>query len=237
MARDKANTDPLDEARKIFMLFDKDGGGTIDAGELGDALRQMGQKVTDEEVAKMIAEVDDDGTGEIEFPEFCAMMGIDASGQQAAPRKLEKQPTMKRQGTLHGSSLIVAKPTKKELKEQREAEAERRRQEEERMQREADEEWSNALSKPMEGGAVEEIFSSGTFGYDYLLHRAAKEGDEGKLVDIIEGRGNNARDPNEVDDMGWTPLMWAASTSQPQVRETQTLPDCGQVARFGCPTP
>jgi len=105
------------------------------------------------------------------------------------------------------------------------------------MQREADEEWSNSRSKPMEGGAVEEIVSSGTFGYDYILHRAAKEGDEGKLVDIIEGRGNNARDPNEVDDMGWTPLMWAASTSQPQVRETQTLPDCGQVARGGCPTP
>lgn len=218
MARDKANTDPLEEARKIFMMFDKDGGGTIDAGELGDALRQMGQKVTDEEVAKMIADVDDDGTGEIEFPEFCAMMGIDAAGEQA-PKKEEKRPTIKREGTLHGVGLIVAKPTKKELKEQRDAEAERKRQEEERMQREADEEWSNALSKPLEDGTEAEVFSTGTFGYDYILHRAAKEGDEDKLVDIVEGRGANARDPNEVDDMGWTPLMWAASTSQPKVTE------------------
>lgn len=46
MAHDKANTDPLDEARKIFALFDKDGGGTIDANELGDALRAMGNSVS-----------------------------------------------------------------------------------------------------------------------------------------------------------------------------------------------
>ena len=31
MARDKKNTDPMDEAMKIFNMFDKDGSGAIDA--------------------------------------------------------------------------------------------------------------------------------------------------------------------------------------------------------------
>ena len=35
MARDKKNTDPMDEAMKIFNTFDKDGSGAIDADELG----------------------------------------------------------------------------------------------------------------------------------------------------------------------------------------------------------
>ena len=43
--------------RQAFDLFDTDKGGTIDAKELGAALRSMGQQVTDAEVKEMLKEV------------------------------------------------------------------------------------------------------------------------------------------------------------------------------------
>eukprot|EP00961_Rhodomonas_salina_P014377 193043-Rhodomonas_salina.5 len=54
---------PLEDAKRAFKMFDTDGSGTIDASELGNALRAMGQKVSDEEVKEMLAQADDDGTG------------------------------------------------------------------------------------------------------------------------------------------------------------------------------
>jgi len=55
-------------------LFDKDGGGTIDARELGAVMNSLGQHPTDAELRCMISQVDRDMNGEIEFGEFLAMM-------------------------------------------------------------------------------------------------------------------------------------------------------------------
>ena len=64
----------IDEFRDAFNLFDLDGGGDIDSKELGTVMRSLGQNPSDEELREMIAEVDDDGSGSIEFEEFCALM-------------------------------------------------------------------------------------------------------------------------------------------------------------------
>ena len=58
------------QCREAFERFDKDGSGTIDAWELKETLKAMGQNPTDEEVFQMLSQVDDDGSGSIEFPEF-----------------------------------------------------------------------------------------------------------------------------------------------------------------------
>lgn len=58
-------------------MFDTDGSGTIDASELGAALKAMGHELSEAELKQMLAQADDDGTGEIEFEEFCALMGIE----------------------------------------------------------------------------------------------------------------------------------------------------------------
>lgn len=42
--------------------------------ELGVAMRSLGQNPTEQEILEMINEVDIDGNGQIEFPEFCVMM-------------------------------------------------------------------------------------------------------------------------------------------------------------------
>ena len=42
--------------------------------ELSTVMRSLGQNPTDAEVQDMINEVDVDGSGDMEFPEFCVMM-------------------------------------------------------------------------------------------------------------------------------------------------------------------
>jgi centrin-1 len=62
------------EIREAFDLFDTDGSGTIDAKELKVAMRALGFEPKKEEVKKMIADVDADGTGCIGFEDFLSLM-------------------------------------------------------------------------------------------------------------------------------------------------------------------
>jgi len=48
--------------------------GTIDAKELKVAMRALGFEPKKEEIRKMIAELDKDGSGMVDFPEFLEMM-------------------------------------------------------------------------------------------------------------------------------------------------------------------
>merc|ERR1712226_1823598 len=62
----------LDEIREAFSLFDADASGMIDVRELKAAMRALGFEVKNEELKKMVADVD--GNGTIEFGEFLEMM-------------------------------------------------------------------------------------------------------------------------------------------------------------------
>ncbi len=75
------------QCREAFERFDKDGSGTIDAWELKETLKAMGQNPTDEEVFQMLSQVDDDGSGSIEFPEFLKV--IEAQKEASAAQNDE----------------------------------------------------------------------------------------------------------------------------------------------------
>lgn len=52
----------------------QDGDGTITTAELGTVMRSLGQNPTEAELQDMINEVDADGNGTIDFPEFLNLM-------------------------------------------------------------------------------------------------------------------------------------------------------------------
>merc|ERR1712182_25176 len=64
----------LDEIREAFSLFDSDASGMIDVRELKAAMRALGFEVKNEELKKMVTDIDNDGNGTIEFSEFLQMM-------------------------------------------------------------------------------------------------------------------------------------------------------------------
>ena len=60
--------------KKAFSVYDMDDDGTITTKELGWAMRSLGQKLTEVELAETIKAVDADGSGTIDFDEFLVMM-------------------------------------------------------------------------------------------------------------------------------------------------------------------
>ena len=52
--------------------------------ELSTVMRSLGQNPTDAEVQDMINEVDVDGSGAIEFPEFCVSVNTHFTGEVAS---------------------------------------------------------------------------------------------------------------------------------------------------------
>lgn len=77
------------EIREAFELFDTDGSGTIDAKELNVAMRALGFEMTEEQITQMIADVDKDGSGAIDFDEFVHMM-TDKMGERDTKEELMK---------------------------------------------------------------------------------------------------------------------------------------------------
>jgi len=71
----EANINPVRNFRgAAFRVFDKDGNGFISAAELRHVMKNLGEKLTDEEVDEMIREADIDGDGQVNYEEFVTMM-------------------------------------------------------------------------------------------------------------------------------------------------------------------
>jgi centrin-1 len=64
------NRDPKEEMMKTFRLFDDDNTGKISFKNLKRVAKELGERMTDEELQGMIEMADKDGDGEVNADEF-----------------------------------------------------------------------------------------------------------------------------------------------------------------------
>ena len=69
------SAEEIAELREIFNLVDEDRGGSISQTELQHLMATVGVHTTKEELDKIVAEIDENNDGEIQFEEFVAVMG------------------------------------------------------------------------------------------------------------------------------------------------------------------
>jgi Ca2+-binding EF-hand superfamily protein len=74
--------DELKKLQQCFNQLDEDHGGSIGIDELEGPLIGLGFAQNREEVMKMIDQVDDDGTGAIEFEEFLCIIKNASPGHE-----------------------------------------------------------------------------------------------------------------------------------------------------------
>lgn len=70
----KLTEEQIEDFKRAFLLFDKDGNGRITADELIDVMVSLGQKPSESEAEAMIQQADQDGDGSIDFMEFLEVM-------------------------------------------------------------------------------------------------------------------------------------------------------------------
>ena len=87
--------------KKEFDSYDLDASGTIDDHEVRLILKVMGEKINEKKLKDMISEIDEDGSGEIEFDEFVRMVSA-----------LKKDNSMF--GMLRRASAVTLKQLKEE---------------------------------------------------------------------------------------------------------------------------
>lgn len=63
----------LNTLQTAFDAIDTDGSGAIDSKAIGTILKDCGVRISEEELEEIILEVDDDGSGLLEFEEFAQL--------------------------------------------------------------------------------------------------------------------------------------------------------------------
>merc|ERR1711994_101940 len=61
------------ELKEAFRIYDKEGNGYISTDTLKEILKELDSKLTDEDLDNIIEEVDEDGSGTLDFDEFMEM--------------------------------------------------------------------------------------------------------------------------------------------------------------------
>mmetsp|Transcript_32986 Transcript_32986/g.43452 ORF Transcript_32986/g.43452 Transcript_32986/m.43452 type:complete len:113 (+) Transcript_32986:41-379(+) len=70
----KLQDQTIEEYKEIFNIFDETGDGTISNDEIGKVMEGLGERLEKEEIDALIAEIDYDNDGEVDFDEFVCLM-------------------------------------------------------------------------------------------------------------------------------------------------------------------
>uniref|UniRef100_A0A8C4QB05 Troponin C, skeletal muscle n=1 Tax=Eptatretus burgeri TaxID=7764 RepID=A0A8C4QB05_EPTBU len=90
-ARSYLTEEQIVELKATFRIFDRDGGGHINTGELVNAIRTMELKRSRKELNAIIKKMDEDGSGTIDFEEFLVMMVMQMKEDKKASAELSEQ--------------------------------------------------------------------------------------------------------------------------------------------------
>ena len=71
----------LAQVRKVFDMFDADGGGSIDATEMRALLNELCIPMRDDELLALVKRLDTDGSGELDYEEFFGWYAVEAAGK------------------------------------------------------------------------------------------------------------------------------------------------------------
>merc|ERR1712010_4663 len=64
----------IEELKEAFRIYDRDGQGFITTDVLKEILREIDSTLTEDDLLNIIEEVDEDGSGTLDFDEFQEMM-------------------------------------------------------------------------------------------------------------------------------------------------------------------
>merc|ERR1711937_37592 len=120
-ARPGLSEDEVEEIKEAFDLFDNDGSGAISVNELTSAMQSLGFDVKHAVVYNMVADLDADGSGEIEFGEFLDVMTAKLSDKNTKEEidRVFKLFDKDRNGTLEADDLSrVCKELGEEMSEE-----------------------------------------------------------------------------------------------------------------------
>lgn len=93
----------IEELRQIFSLVDVDGSGSISRDEFHNLAKSVGLNLTAEQIDAVIAEVDKNNSGCIDFEEFCATMAKEINPVGLEPERVnELFQRFSRRGTPPG---------------------------------------------------------------------------------------------------------------------------------------
>jgi len=82
----------IETLRKAFQAFDQEGLGYITADTVGVILKMMGIKISTKDLEEVIAETDEDGSGQLEFEEFAELSAkfLIEEDQEALKKELKE---------------------------------------------------------------------------------------------------------------------------------------------------
>jgi hypothetical protein len=88
--------------RKAFNKFDKDGSGTIEANELAQVAEELGEGLTEEEVAEGMAAMDKSGAGVVKFEDFVQWIADERDKESSKGLKMRMLKLKMRANQLKG---------------------------------------------------------------------------------------------------------------------------------------
>ncbi|KAJ9468796.1 Calmodulin [Diplonema papillatum] len=103
----------VQEYKNVFDMFDSDKSGAISITELSSALKSLGLMPSEWDLAKMMHEVDTDGTGQIEFDEFLALVSKRVTEPDLVDqlKRIFKKFDSDNDGFLNAQDLVYALET------------------------------------------------------------------------------------------------------------------------------